>query len=126
MEITRLVSYSQRCPGIDPAQFLAAGAGTRSASTGSTTMTVYAGFGIAAELTAWGEDRFQTIRSKARDLFRDVVLLNDDDCRRAPALVRRLLLPQRLHHREYVGSLRAGLFRAAALPTDAGRTARRG
>ena len=74
----RLVSYSQRCPQISIRRSFCGRRRAWSVSTGSSSETVYAGFGIAAELTAWGEDRFQTIRARASDLFRDVVLLNDE------------------------------------------------
>ncbi len=76
----RLVSASLLCPGIDPAQFLRQAQG-HERFYWQRGDTVLAGFGIAAELTAWGENRFQTIRSKARDLFRDVKLLDNTAAR---------------------------------------------
>ncbi len=81
----RLVSASLHCPGVDPAQFLRQAQG-HERFYWQRGDTVLAGFGIAAELTAWGENRFQIIRSKARALFRDVVLLNDEDCAAHPRL----------------------------------------
>ncbi len=77
----RLISYSQRCPGIAPAHFLRQAAGMERFYW-QHNETVYAGFGIAAELTAWGAERFQTIRNRAADLFRDVLLLNDEPAAR--------------------------------------------
>ena len=82
---TRLVSYSQPAPDLDPADFLRQAQG-HERFYWQHNDTVYAGFGIAAEFTAWGEDRFQSIREKAADLFRDLVLLNDDDCAARPRL----------------------------------------
>ncbi len=84
---TRLVSYSQPAPNLDPADFLReAQAEGHERFYWQHNDTVYAGFGIAAEFTAWGEDRFQSIREKAADLFRDLVLLNQDDCAARPRL----------------------------------------
>ena len=87
---SRLVSYSQPAPGLDPAAFLREAAGHERFymhhSDAQHNDKVYAGFGIAAEFTAWGEDRFQSIRAKAADLFRDLVLLNHDDCAARPRL----------------------------------------
>ncbi len=82
---TRLVSYSQRCPGIDPAHFLREAQGMERFYWQHDD-EIYAGFGIAAEFTAWGEARYQTIREKAGDLFRDLVLLNDDQSAARPRL----------------------------------------
>jgi menaquinone-specific isochorismate synthase len=82
---TRLVSYSQPAPDLDPADFLRQAQG-QERFYWQHNDKVYAGFGIAAEFTAWGEDRFQSIREKAADLFRDLVLLNEDDCAARPRL----------------------------------------
>ena len=82
---TRLVSYSQRCPNLDPAHFLRQAQGLERFYWQHND-EIYAGFGIAAELTAWGEDHFQSIRTKAADLFRDVMLLNKDQSAARPRL----------------------------------------
>jgi menaquinone-specific isochorismate synthase len=74
---TRLYSYSRRAEGIDPAEFLRAAQGSER-SYWEHNDEVYAGFGIAAEFTAWGDARVESIRAKAADLFRDLVLLNPD------------------------------------------------
>ncbi len=77
---TRLISYSQRAPGIDVAHFLREAVGQPRFCWQRDT-TVYAGFGIAAELTAWGEERFASIRAQSAALFRDVQLLGDAEAR---------------------------------------------
>ncbi len=82
---TQLVSYSQRAPGLDPAAFLRHAEGVERFYW-EHNGEIYAGFGIAVELTAWGEDRFQSIRAKASDLFRDVLILNDDQSAARPRL----------------------------------------
>ncbi len=81
----RLVSYSQRCPDIGAAQFLHQAQG-HERFYWQHDDAVYAGFGVAAEITAWGVDRFQTVRAKAGDLFRDVVLLNNESSAARPRL----------------------------------------
>ncbi len=82
---TRLYSLSRRAPGLDPAQFLRE-AQDMERFYWQHDDEVYAGFGIAAEFTAWGEDRFGSIRAQAADLFRDVVLLNEDASAARPRL----------------------------------------
>ncbi|MEP7293538.1 MAG: isochorismate synthase, partial [Chloroflexota bacterium] len=82
---TRLVSYSQRAPGVEPADFLRQAQGHERFCWEHNT-TVYAGFGIAVEITAWGEERFETIRARAADLFRDVALLNEEASAPRPRL----------------------------------------
>lgn len=71
-----LVSYSQPAPGIPPALFLREAAGSPRFYWEHNDIA-YAGFGIAAELTAWGDERFEGIRSQAARLFHNVQLLND-------------------------------------------------
>lgn len=73
---TRLVSYSQPAPGIPPELFLREAAGLPRFYWEHND-TVYAGFGIAAELTAWGDERFEGIRSQAARLFQTVQLFSD-------------------------------------------------
>ncbi|MEO8397783.1 MAG: isochorismate synthase, partial [Chloroflexota bacterium] len=82
---THVVSYSIPCPDLSIEVFLWRAQG-RERFYWQHNDEVYAGFGIAAEFTAWGEERFQSIREKAADLFRDLVLLNDDDCAARPRL----------------------------------------
>src|SRR5215211_5607508 len=71
-----LVTYSQRCPGIDPAHFLREAEGLPRFYW-QHNETVYAGFGIAAELTAWGDERFESIRTQSAELFHDLQQLGD-------------------------------------------------
>lgn len=82
---TRLVSYSQHTPDLDPARFLNAAQGVERFCWQHND-TAYAGSGIAVEFTAWGEDRFRTIRAKAADLFANLVLLNEDTVAARPRL----------------------------------------
>ena len=72
-----LVTYSQRCPGIQPEHFLRQAAGLPRFYW-EYENTVYAGFGIAAELTAWGDERFERIHSQAARIFHDVQFLNNE------------------------------------------------
>lgn len=80
-----IVSYSLPCPDLTIEQFLRAAQGMERFAWQHND-EIYAGFGLAVEFTAWGEDRFQTIRAKAADLFRDVTLLSDDECAARPRL----------------------------------------
>jgi menaquinone-specific isochorismate synthase len=81
----RLISYSERCPGISAAAFLASAEG-RERFYWEQNERVYAGFGIAAEFTAWGEERFETIRAHAADLFRQLELTGDTTTAARPRL----------------------------------------
>lgn len=87
---TRLVSYSQRIPDLDPSEFLRQAQGVErfywQHQDAQGNQTVYAGAGIATEFTAWGEDRFRTIRARAADLFANVVLLNEESAAARPRL----------------------------------------
>ncbi|MFN8560887.1 MAG: isochorismate synthase [Anaerolineae bacterium] len=87
---SRLVSYSQRIPHLDPALFLRQSQGVERFywhhQDAQHDETVYAGAGIAAEFTAWGDERFRSIRDKAADLFANVVLLNEDASAARPRL----------------------------------------
>jgi len=66
----RLVSYSQLAPTIDPIHFLCLARGQeRFYWRDSRTDLTFAGMGIAADLMAWGENRFQAIERQARSLF---------------------------------------------------------
>lgn len=71
-----LVSCTQPAPGVPPELFLREAAGLPRFYWEHND-TVYAGFGIAAELTAWGDERFEGIRSQAVRLFQNVQLFND-------------------------------------------------
>jgi menaquinone-specific isochorismate synthase len=82
---TRVVSYSIPCPDLWIEGFLWRSRGVERFYWQHND-EIYAGFGITAEFTAWGEDRFQSIRAKASDLFRDLRLLNDDYPQATPRL----------------------------------------
>lgn len=79
------VSYSQHCPGIIAADFLRQAQG-RERFYWEHNGTVYAGFGLAAEFTAWGENRFQTIHAAAANLFENMDLLSDAAVKALPRL----------------------------------------
>jgi menaquinone-specific isochorismate synthase len=83
----RLVSAALPAPGITAALFLRYAAGRarflwRDGRSGVT----FAGMGIAAELMAWGETRFQGIERQARDLFANATPLHAVDPLAAPRL----------------------------------------
>lgn len=83
----RLVSYSLPCPGVTPAVFLRAAKGQSRFFLENVSAGVsFAGAGMAVELMAWGQDRFQHIQRQAADLFEGMVLLNET----APSVVPRL------------------------------------
>lgn len=71
----RLLSVSIPAPGVDTAVFLQQALGEPrffwSEANGGLTL---AGFGIAADLFAWGKDRFQQIQQQAQELFIDAVI----------------------------------------------------
>lgn len=71
----RLISVSQPAPGIRPAEFLKQAMGKeRFYWVNGRRALIFAGFGVTANLMAWGEDRFQSIGRKARELFADAVV----------------------------------------------------
>ena len=46
----------------------------------------FAGFGIAADLRAWGENRYSKIQEQANQLFRDAILQNEEEKLAGPHL----------------------------------------
>lgn len=83
----RLVSYALPAPGITAPLFLRYAAGRarflwRDGRTGVT----FAGMGSAADLMAWGEERFQGIERQARELFDNAAALHTIDPLAAPRL----------------------------------------
>lgn len=74
----RLVSYSLRADGLDPALVRKHARGSERIFWESADGITFVGFGIAAEISAWGAERFKTIRRKAIDLFTNVVIAGDD------------------------------------------------
>ncbi|MCB8950049.1 MAG: isochorismate synthase [Ardenticatenaceae bacterium] len=79
----RLVSVSIPAPGVDTAVFLqqAIGEARFFWSEANSGLTL-AGFGIAADLFAWGKDRFQQIQTQAQELFTNAVI--DDEGEERP------------------------------------------
>lgn len=77
MTYGRLVSYSQRVEGISAASFLHQAKGMERFYWNHGDV-IFAGFGVAAELMAWGKDRFHTIENKARALFHDAAVIGDE------------------------------------------------
>lgn len=88
----RLISVSQPAPNIDPQTFLAQAQGKprffwRDASIEQNhTPLTYSAYGIAANLTAWGKNRFQNIHQQAKSLFEGAHLTNTDHPPAAPRL----------------------------------------
>lgn len=82
-----LVSYSRPAPGLSTAAFLRQAYGQERFfwADGRDGISL-AGFGVAAELIAWGENRFQAIESQARQLFQDAILLTGAQALAAPRL----------------------------------------
>ena len=74
----QLVSYTLPAPDITATNFLhqAHGQARIYWQDGRSEVT-FAGFGIAANLFAWGQHRFDQIERQSRDLFHNAVLLND-------------------------------------------------
>ncbi len=83
----RLISYSQPAPGITVMDFLAQALGKeRFFWEDVRDRIIFAGFGTAVNLFAWGENRFQSIQEQAKELFADAVLLNETNPLAAPRL----------------------------------------
>lgn len=83
----RVVSYSRPCPGVPAATFLAHGVDReRFYWEDVRDDIVFAGFGVAVHLIAWGEERVRHIEEQARALFADAVLLNELAREEAPPL----------------------------------------
>ncbi|HSM55570.1 MAG TPA: isochorismate synthase [Candidatus Sulfomarinibacteraceae bacterium] len=74
----RLVSYARPAPGISASAFLAQARGQeRFFWEDVRDSIVFAGFGVAVNLLAWGQARFEHVQEQARALFSDAVLLSD-------------------------------------------------
>ena len=83
----RLLSCSMPCSGLSFTTFLAAADGQERfywESPGGTQAC--AGMGATAELTAWGDDRYQKIAASARELFADAHLAGAADTLAGPRL----------------------------------------
>lgn len=83
----RLVSVAMPATEITAEQFLhyAQGRARFFWCDGQTGVT-FAGMGIAADLMAWGETRFQGIERQARELFANAVMVDVDDLLAGPRL----------------------------------------
>ncbi len=83
----RLISVSMPAPGVDTAVFLQQALGQErffwSEANGGLTL---AGFGIAADLFAWGHERFTQIQQQARNLFGSAVVYNGNQPLAGPRL----------------------------------------
>ena len=74
----RLVSLSLPCPDVNLSSFLEQGRGQEHFYwETSRDQVAFAGIGTAIELTAYGADRFEKIRSRAGELFDGAVILAD-------------------------------------------------
>jgi menaquinone-specific isochorismate synthase len=83
----RLVSLSMPSPGVSAAAFLAlAGGQERFFWEDLRDDILFAGFGVAAHLLAWGPERFAHIEEQARALFGDALLLGAENRLAAPRL----------------------------------------
>jgi menaquinone-specific isochorismate synthase len=83
----RLVSYTLPAPEVTAANFLRQARGQARVywQDGRSDVT-FAGFGVAANLFAWGERRFDQIEQQARALFEGAVVLNNGPRLAAPRL----------------------------------------
>lgn len=84
---SRLVSLSQHAPGVSAREFLLQARGSeRFFWEDVRDRIIFAGFGTAVNLFAWGADRFKSIQSQAEQLFANAVLLNETSPFAAPRL----------------------------------------
>jgi hypothetical protein len=118
----RLVSLSMPSPGVSAAAFLALAEGQERFFWEDVRDDIlFAGFGVAAHLLAWGPERFRHIEEQARALFGDALLLGRGQPAGGAAPLRRLCLPRRFHARQHLGRLPRGPLPAAPLPAGAVR-----
>lgn len=83
----RLVSISQRCDGLTACDVLRQVRGQeRFYWENRRDGYALAGFGMAAELVAWGADRFDSIRRQAEKLFAGAVIHHGDQMLAGPRL----------------------------------------
>lgn len=92
LQSQRLVSVTQPAPRVQPRKFLRHAQGKprffwqdASIEPGRTPLT-FAAYGVAVNLTAWGQNRFHTIQQQARALFDNAHLTNTDNPKAAPRL----------------------------------------
>lgn len=83
----RLISISQPCAGLTAQALIRLAHGEeRFFWENQRDGYALAGFGMAAELIAWGEDRFETIQRQAERLFAGSMIVNDVSSRVGPRL----------------------------------------
>lgn len=83
MSGSQLISVSRPAPYVYPSRFLAMAAGSpRFYWENIHEGIILAGIGITAEITAWGQRRYDAVRESARALFAD--RLTDDDAAGVP------------------------------------------
>jgi menaquinone-specific isochorismate synthase len=83
----RLVSYSVSAPNLTAATFLRHARGQpRFYWHSHLDEVIYAGFGVANQLVAWGADRFTDIERRAKELFQDAAVLSSHDVPILPRL----------------------------------------
>jgi menaquinone-specific isochorismate synthase len=83
----RLISVSQPALDLTAAGFLRLAAGQpRVAWQAAHSQQAWAGFGVAAELKAWGETRFETLETAARQLFEHALIINPPNPGAGPRL----------------------------------------
>lgn len=82
----QLVSYSQPAEGLDALTFLRAAQGQARFYWNDSSPIVFAGMGIAAELFAYGDNRFEAIEEKAKALFAQAIVANMDEPLAVPRL----------------------------------------
>ncbi|MCA9960041.1 MAG: isochorismate synthase [Anaerolineales bacterium] len=84
----RLLSYSQPSPGVTIADFLRHARGqVRVYWQDGQDPVTYAGFGVAAEIFAWGDGRFRDIQRQAAALFHDAVFYDGGQPLSTPRLM---------------------------------------
>lgn len=83
----RLISTHIPCPDVTLAQFLQSGLGQeRFYWENSQDDVAFAAIGSALEILAYGEDRFETIRHHAIEIFADAMVLDEQEPFAAPRL----------------------------------------
>lgn len=83
----RLISLSTTCPGLTAREVLRAAYGQeRFYWENRRDGFALAGFGMAAELVAWGPERFDSIQRQAAHLFANAIVLNDGPTLAGPRL----------------------------------------
>ncbi len=84
---SRLISVSIAAPGVTAVTFLHHARGReRFFWQAAHDEVALAGFGVAADLRAWGPERFQSIEQQARELFQDALIEDGGQPLAAPRL----------------------------------------